>query len=97
MIHGVEQPHDFAIDADGTRNPDRLPKRGRHPFGDTRLAVARAPNRNSPRPELIAGPSRAEHLWVDQQVVKRPTQVFFGRMLILERLSCARARCRQPA
>ena len=59
VVDRVEQPHDFAVDADRARNPDRTrPKAARDPFGDARLAVAGMPNRNMPRPELIAGPIR---------------------------------------
>ncbi len=43
------------------------------------LPLPGAPNRNKPRPELIAGPSRLQHLLVDQQVFERAVQVLFGR------------------
>ena len=63
FVHaGVEQPHDLAVDADRPRNPDELAEGLGDPLGDAGLAVAGAPYRNKPRPELIAGPRRISML-----------------------------------
>ena len=50
------------------------------------LPLPGAPNRNMPRPELIAGPSRSSIFLSIKQVFERAVQVFFRRMLIGERL-----------
>ena len=45
------------------------------------LPLPGGPKRNSPRPELMAGPSRSSMLLVQQQAVEGAAQVFGRGML----------------
>ena len=50
------------------------------------LPLPGGPNRNSPRPELIAGPSRSSMLRAQQQALERAVQVLGRGMLAGQRL-----------
>ena len=86
MVHRVEQSHDLAVDADGAGNPDRLAEGRGHPFGDARLAVAGCPKQEQTASRVDGRPESSKHFLVDQQVGESALQIFFGGMLILQRL-----------
>ena len=83
---GIEQPHDFAVDADCPRNPDELAEGLGDSLGDAGLAVTR----RAVQEQAAAGVDRRteadQHCLVDQQVFERAVQIFFGRVLVGERL-----------
>ena len=91
VIARVEEADDFAVDADGPRNPDDLPEGPRHPLGDARLAVAGG----AVQEQAAAGVDRraepAEHPRVDQQIVEGALQIVGRRMLVGERLAATLA------
>ncbi len=46
------------------------------------LPLPGAPNRNSPRPELMAGPSRRSIFWLISRSSNAAVQVGLGRVLV---------------
>ena len=74
--------HDFSVDADRSRNPNRLAERLGDSLGNARFSISGRAEQKHAAARVDGGAEPEQHSLVDEEVFERAVQVFFGRVLI---------------
>ena len=86
VVHRIVEAHDFAVDADRPRNPDRVAKGGGDPLGDARLAVARRAEQEQSPPRVDRRSQPIQHQFAQQKALERAVKALDRRVLVRQRL-----------